>query len=248
MKLKWFAYVTGLFFLIPAAAKAQQVQGTVYDITQKFVIRNVSVLTTSGSGTMTDSAGFYNIRVTPGDSIWFSYLGKETPRYPVATIYNPVAFDISIQMSAIDLPAVYVRKRSYRADSLANRQEYAQLFDYRTPGLKTSMLSDGSMGAGVGVDLQELINAFNFKRNKSMRTGRDWMISEERDKYVDFRFNKELIQKLTYLYDEEEVEVFMRYYRPEYELVAIWNDAELGMYIMECLADFKKKNRLRKPD
>lgn len=242
--MNWrLAYVMVLFGVIPSVLKAQYVQGTIYDISQQYAIPYVSVQSTAGKVTLTDSSGFYRIGVSPGDSVWFSYLGKETPRYAVLEIKNPAAFDISIQRAAVDLPGITLRKRSYRTDSLQNREDYAHIFNYQRPGFKTSTLSDG--GFGVGLDLTELINSLNFRKKRSMGLTQQWMIREEQDKYVDFRFNKQLIQKLTHLYDEEELAVFMEYYRPDYDLVAYWNDAELGMFILECVEDFKKKNRFR---
>lgn len=231
-----------------ASVKAQEVQGTVYDITQKIVLPSVSVLTTSGYGTTTDSLGNYRVRVNKGDSIWFSYLGKATPRYPVATIQNPAAFDISIMIAAVELPGISLRKPNYRFDSLQNRKEYEKVFNYRKPGLRISSLSpgSGSVGAGAGIDINELINVFRFRRNRNMKFLQGWLIKEEQEKYIDYRFNKSFIRKLTFLYDEEELDAFMKYYRPEYEFVVALNEAELGMYILECFEDFKKKNRLRK--
>ncbi len=241
--MKWrFAYVMMFFCVLPSLLKAQYVQGTIYDISQQYTIPYVSVQSASGKVTLTDSAGFYRIAVEPGDSIWFSYLGKETPRYAVVDIKNVVSFDISIQRAAVDLPGITLKKRSYRIDSLQNRQDYAHIFNYQRPGFKTSSSNDGF---GVGLDLTELINSLNFRKKRSLGITQQWMIREEQDKYVDFRFNKQLIQKLTHLYDEDELAVFMQYYRPDYELIAYWNDAELGMFILECMEDFKKKNRFR---
>lgn len=241
--MKRLAYVIVLCVLLPAFARAQFVQGTIYDISRQYAIPYVSVLSSSGGSTLTDSSGVYRIAVQPGDSIWFSYLGKETSKYAVAAIVNITAFDISIQKSAVDLPGITLRKPSYRIDSLENRRDYAHIFDYQRPGFKTSSSGDGF---GVGLDLTELINSLNFRKKRSMSLTQKWMIREEQDKYVAFRFNKQLIQKLTHLYDEEELAVFMEYYRPDYELVAYWSDAELGMFILQCMEDFKKKNRFRK--
>lgn len=232
---------------ICSVGKAQEVQGTVYDITQKYALPSVSVLSTSGYGTSTDSLGAYRIRVNKGDSIWFSYLGKETPRYAVAAIQNPAAFDISIMVSAIELPGISLRKPSYRLDSLQNRREYEKVFNYRAPGLRISSLSpgSGSVGSGAGIDINELINVFRFRRNRNMKFLQGWLIKEEQEKYIDHRFTKTFVRKLTFLYDEEEMEAFMKHYRPEYEWLVAMNDAELGMYILDCFEDFKKKNRLR---
>lgn len=222
---------------IPELIHAQEIQGTVYDITQKIPLPGVSVLTTSGNGTQTDSSGVYHIRVVPGDSVWFSYLEKATPKYPVSTIQNPAAFDIAIQISAIELPGVTVKKPGYRFDSLQNRREYEKIFNYRRPGLSTSSLSPGSLGAGVGVDLGELVNAFRFRRNRNMKFLQGWLIKEEQDKYIDHRFNKLFVKRLTGL-ESPEIESFMKYYRPEYGFVVILNDAELGLYILECYKDY----------
>lgn len=241
------AYLLALLcitFAPPQSAAAQEIQGTVYDITQKIALPGVSVLTASGSGTQTDSMGFYRIRVTPTDSVWFSYLGKATPQYPVKTIQNPAAFDISIQISAIELPGVTVRKPGYRLDSLQNRREYEKAFNYRRPGLRVSALAPNYPYGGVGVDLDELVNVFRFRRNRNMRFLQGWLIREEQEKYIDYRYSKLFVRKLTGLEDPE-LDSFMKHYRPEYEYVVMMNDAELGLYILECFKEYK--NLKRKP-
>lgn len=225
---------------LPRFASAQEIRGTVYDITQKIPLPGVSVLTTSGWGTQTDSLGNYSIRVNILDSVWFSYLGKATPRYPVKTIQNPAAFDLSIQISAIELPGVTIKRRNYRYDSLQNRREYDKIFNYRKPGLRVSTLSPNYPYGGVGVDLDELINVFRFRRNRNMKFIQGWLIKEEQEKYIDYRYNHDFVHKLTAL-EGTELDRFMKYYRPEYEYVVMLNDAELGLYILECFKDYKNK-------
>ncbi|HRN57399.1 MAG TPA: hypothetical protein PLL71_13150, partial [Agriterribacter sp.] len=185
---------------------------------------------------------FYRISVTATDSVWFSYLGKATPHYPVKTIQNPAAFDISIQISAIELPGVTVRKPGYRFDSLQNRREYEKAFNYRKPGLRISSLSPGSVGAGAGVDLNELINVFRFRHSRNMRFLQGWLIKEEQEKYIDYRYSKLFVRKLTGL-ESPELDSFMKYYRPEYEYVVMLNDAELGLYILECFKEYNSPTR-----
>lgn len=243
-KQTYLTLLTVLFFA-PHIMQAQEIQGTVYDITQKIPLPSVSVMSTSGYGTQTDSLGFYSIRATQTDSIWFSYLEKHTPKYPVKTIANPAAFDISIQVSAIELPNVTVKKPSYRFDSLQNRKEYEKIFNYRKPGLRTTSLSPGSMGAGVGIDLDELINVFRFRRNRNMKFIQNWLIQEERDKYVDYRFSRVFVKKLTDL-DGEQLTDFMKFYRPDYDFTATINEAEMGLYILECYKEYKMYNQFNK--
>jgi len=232
----WYGFVI-IACIVSLSAKAQNIQGTVYDITQRIPLPAVSVLSTSGHGTQTDSLGNYTIKINADDSVWFSYLGKTTPKYAVKSIVNPASFDVSIQISAIELPGVTIRKNTYHMDSLLNRKEYEKAFNYRKPGLRISSLSPGSMGAGAGVDLDELINVFRFRRNKNMKFLQGWLIKEEQEKYVDYRFNKIFVQKLTKLQDDE-LDEFMKYYRPPYELLVPLSEAELGLYILECYKDY----------
>ena len=59
-----------MFLLIQSHGYGQvRVTGTVYDISKKIALEAVSVLTTSGHGTMTDKSGRYTITVRDTDSI-----------------------------------------------------------------------------------------------------------------------------------------------------------------------------------
>lgn len=247
--MMWVRYVVaGLLiacmYCCPVVSRAQAIQGTVYDITQKNTLPFVTVFTTSGKGTLTDSSGNYNIPVQAGDSIWFSYLGKSTPKYAVNTIPNPAAFDVSVLVSAIELPGITLRKSNYHLDSLQNRKDYEKIFNYRKPGVRITALdpSGGSIGPGVGVDINELINVFRFRRNKNMKFLQGWLLKEEQEAYVDYRFNRGFIRKLTNI-NEDDLDEMMKYCRPDYEVVALMNDAELGMYILDCYKDYKEKKR-----
>ncbi len=121
------------------------------------------MLSTSGKGTSTNKDGYYEIEVMEKDSIWFSYLNKPTVKFPVLKIANPMGFDISILVNVPELKEVKVHQRSYRLDSIQNRMDYAKIFNYKKPGIKPQ-LTPGGFGAGVGFDLDELINVFRRKK------------------------------------------------------------------------------------
>ena len=98
--------ITLLIITAAAAAGFSQsitISGTVYDITKKTPIAYVSVLSSSGRGTATDSTGQYSITVRETDSIYFSFLNKETPKYAVSAIRNPDALDILIMKKVQEL-------------------------------------------------------------------------------------------------------------------------------------------------
>ncbi len=208
------------------------VSGTVYDITKKNPVEAVSVLSTGGVGTITDSLGQYRITVRETDSIYFSYQNKPTPRYPVSGISNTAGFDISILIKIAELPFVFVKQRNYRLDSIRNREDYAKIFNYRKPGIRSSVNPNpGSFGAGI--DLNELVNMFRFKRNRSMQSFQDRLLREEQDKFIDHRFSKSLVRTLTRL-NSPELDEFMKEYRPTYEMAQSLNELEFGQFIVDA--------------
>ena len=184
--------------------------------------------------------GRYSISVTGADSVWFSYLNKQTMKYPVDTITHPLNFDVALYVDARWLPEVKVRASDYRYDSIQNRLQYAKIFNFHKPGIKLSQSSPSTYVPGsltVGFDLDEIINAFRFKRNRQLLSFQQRLIQDEQDKYIDHRYSKYLVKKLTQL-DDKELEDFMIIYRPSYEEVLAMNDLELGYYIELCYKNY----------
>jgi hypothetical protein len=86
---------------------------------------------------------------------------------------------------------------------------------------------------GVGMDPNEIINMFRFKRNRQLTSLRNRLLADEQEKYVDFRFNKSFVKRVTGLSDAE-IKKFMFKYRPPYDFLVIVNELELGYYIQQC--------------
>lgn len=225
-----------IFFANTAYAQEYKIRGFVYDSTGHYGLEAVSVLSTSGKGTSTNADGFYEIEVWEKDSIWFSYLNKPTRKFPVSQINYPFTLNISLQINIPELKEVKIRPRNYRLDSILNRQEYAKIFDYEKPRIKTV---SPEYGVGVGFDLQELINMFRFKRNKSMLSFQQRLLQQERDKFVDHRFSKALVRRLTSL-TEPALDSFMILYRPSYNFTQSAGDYEFHKYIKDSGERFKK--------
>lgn len=215
-----------------------------YDITKKTPIEYVSVLSTSGAGTITDSLGRYSLTVNEKDSVFFSFLNKPTPRYSVKSIQNPEAFDISIMRKIKELLPVFVKQRNYHMDSLQNRLDYQKIFDYQKPGFKTSM-NPSEANAPVGLDLDELINMFKFKKNKRMLAFQHRLEQDEKERYIDHRFNKGLVKKLTGLISPD-IDSFMAEFRPTFDMAAQFNDLEFGQYIIEAFKYYKAGIKINK--
>ena len=151
-------------------------------------------------------------------------------------IGNPMQFDISLQVNVPVMKEVKILPKNYRLDSLRNRQDYAKIFNYQKPTLKTVT---PQYGAAVGFDLDEIINMFRVKRNRSMASFQRRLLMEEQDKYVDFRFNKALVRRLTLL-DGAELDSFMRVFKPSYTFTKLAGDYEFRLYIKQALYRFKR--------
>ena len=228
-------------FVLQAAHSQVSINGTVSDYFSKKPLDAVTVQATSGQYAISDSLGRYSINVQNNDSIWFSYLNKQTMKYSVDTITHPQNFDIALYVDVRWLPEVKVQTRDYKFDSLENRQTYAKAFNYRKPGLRfsqsptASSYTPGSVTAGL--DLDEIINAFRFKRNKQMLAFQQRLVQDEEDKYIDHRYSKYFVKKLTNL-SGKELDDFMNFYRPNYYEVQAMNDLELGYYIEQCFKNY----------
>jgi hypothetical protein len=229
-----------IFLLIAETSLAQSfLKGSVFNINKTMPLEGVSVMTTSGRGTVTNYNGQYSIEVESTDSIYFSYLNKPTIKYAISAINLMNNFDIALHTPVTELKEVRVMPKNYIMDSLQNRSDYSKIFNYQKPGLK---IVTPTMGAAVGLDLDEIINVFRFKRNRSMLAFQRRLVEEEQDKSIDHRFTKPLVRRLTQL-DGKELENFMKLYRPQYEFTQIATDYEFGMYILQSFRNYKATNK-----
>ena len=199
---------------------------------------SVSVLSSGGMGTVTDSLGYYTILVNETDSIWFSYLNKPTPKFAVAAINKFNGFDISLHVPITELKEVKVVPRNYKRDSIQNRLDYAKAFDFHKPGISLSNPSSGSFG--VGLDLDAFINMFNFRKNRRMAHFQQRLIQEEQDKFIDHRFTKPLVRKITKLTGLEQDD-FMKKYRPSLDFTRNATDYEFAEYIKLAWQEYERK-------
>lgn len=209
-------------------AKGQVViKGTVYDRSERFVLQGVSVLGTSGAGTVTDSSGHYLIRLSLRDSLYFSYLGKPTQKFAVSEITYPEAFDMSLKVSVDSLQPVIVRSKNYLQDSVENRRNYEKIFDYGGP----DVFSGGTPGVGFGINFDLL---FSGRQNRRTLAFQKRLLYEERENYIDHHFSRSLVKRITGL-ESPKLDTFMKEYRPSFEFIqGSYNDYEYYEYILRA--------------
>jgi len=230
--------------LVSAALCKQQlfaqitVKGTVFNMSRTRPLEAVSVTSTSGKGTITDSNGNYTIVVNEKDSISFSYLGRTTVKFPVNNILTYPTFDVALHVEPVELRPLQVSPRNYHMDSLQNRKDYAKVFDFQKP--KLTLTQPGQGGLGVGLDLDALIGMFQFKKNRRMLAFQKRLLQEEEDKFVDHRFTPYLVKKITHL-TSPDLDSFMLAYRPSYDFTKNSSDYEYDEYIKLAAKEYKTK-------
>lgn len=226
-----------------------KVRGTVFDKTKINFVENVKVLSTGGAYTYTDSVGNYEIDAGLNDSLSFVHDGKATMQFAVGSIVDKNRFDISLQLVIPSrytyLKEVRVYSKSYKQDSAETRQEYKKIFNFENPGIKSTLGADGMAGA----DVDEIINMFKFRRNKSLRALKTIMIGLEEDKYVSYKFSKNNVRRITGLTGAL-LDTFLVKYRPSYLFIKDKSDAEFNEYVLQQYYQYQRLLKLSgiKPD
>ncbi|MFN8246172.1 MAG: hypothetical protein U0T56_07315 [Ferruginibacter sp.] len=234
-----FLFLIVSLFLHGQARSQFSIGGTVFDISKVNYVENVRVVSTGGMFTITDSMGRYQILVNKSDSLIFYYNNKPTMKFPVATVEDPRHFNISLSIPVKGkyslMKEVTVFAKSYREDSLENRQTYASVFSYAKPGLQSSLSSDGLAGA----DLDQLINVFRFRYNKRMRKFRERLEAEEQEKFINYRFNKTFVRRITGL-QSPALDTFLVWYRPDYAFTRDSDEISFNQYVLSASYQFRK--------
>ncbi len=231
--------MSGCFICKAVWLPAQMILGgTVYDSSKINYVPGVKVTNTAGSFTYTDSLGRYSLAVAEKDSITFTFRNKSTQKFAVQTVTDPNNFNISLMVpykgKYSTLKEVIVHTKTYREDSIENRETYARIFGFQKPSLQTSIAPSGMVGA----DVDALYNMLKFRKNKSMKKFQLRLENEEQEKYVSYRFNKTLVKRITHL-EGEQLNMFLIKFRPSYEFTSQANELIFNQYILNCSYKYK---------
>lgn len=237
--MSFFSFFLIMLLTNPLTGASQvKLSGTIFDVSKRYGVEGAKIICTCGATTFTDSLGKYQIIAEDKDSISIFFNNKSTQQFSVANIQDPDHFDISLHVAVNSriksLPEVIVFATSYKKDSVANRVEYARYFNFSKPGIYSQISPSG----GVGLDLDELINIFRFRRNKQMLSFQKRLEEQEKEKYVNFRFNKIYVQRVTNLHSPI-LDTFINWYRPDYDFAASADELTFNQYILNCLTTFR---------
>lgn len=243
-----------LLLLISTSIKAQNaglLQGMIsspYD--NSIELGAVQIRNSSGISTTADKTGHYQMAVHLSDTVRFYYKERLVDAYICSAIQSPLKYNVIIVMDesalAHELATVKVYGKSYREDSMARRQRYQDLYNYKDPKLsmgnnKWSEYADvmgekmqlNTMDKKLSLlDVRSLANVFSFKKKKQRKRDRHFALETEQLAYIRHRVTKNLVEKYGQIQNEDSLNVFIQRYSPDYEALKKMTDFELFQDIM----------------
>ncbi len=148
---------------------------------------------------------------------------------------------ILLQPASISLNSVTIRSsRSFKQDSIANRQEYAKQFNYKGPRVVDAFIPTSYQpGQLVSINLLLLIQALTKKSTNEYKFNKILLRDEHAD-YVDHKFNRGIVERITNLKGDT-LSAFITQYRPSFEYAQQASEYDIQVYIKDCLKKFGKE-------
>ena len=232
----WGISLLLFFLLLNTHINAQTVMnGKVYESGTQTALEGVSIINkNTQKGELTDRYGYFSVDCKPGDSIQIRLLGyfpqtiavpSGSPKIIVQNIYLTIR---KLQLQNVNISA----RPDFKRDSLLNRQENASIFNYKRPTALNATLS------GIFHPLSGLDNLVHAQKRRRLEGFQEKLQTQEQDRYIDSRYTRQLVSGLTSLQGEE-LETFMKLYRPSFETLQSFTEYDLYSKIKEDFKDYQ---------
>lgn len=218
-------------------ARAQQfLTGKIYKANSTEHLISVSIHNiTQQRYDLSEEDGSYRIQAAPGDHISFSSVGYKADTVTVTASLLTAAYPVYLDVRAQTLQAVRVGQFSnYQLDSIDRRKEYAWVYEHDN---SPRVAKDRQGADGVGVTLNIFRNTSSAAKQRIRLEKR--LEKEEEEYYVDSRYNKDYVAKITKLKGDSLME-FMRRYRPSYEYCRRAANVDILVYISDSYKQYMK--------
>lgn len=182
----------------------------------------------SGQTIQCDSLGHFSLEVKSGELIEFNRNGFDKLRIRIINEKQPSYYVLHLEKTK---PLLDVKGKllTYQLDSLA----YDNIFYSTIHGAKKG--ENNVTGGNISLDA---LSKQNRERWAFQKMHEKW----QQEKYIDFVFNEELVEKITYL-SGEELKRFMRMYRPTYRFLRESTEYEYLKYVTDAYNLFKKQEK-----
>jgi hypothetical protein len=182
-----------------------------------------------------DIGGNYRIAAQQGDSVIFSSTAYRPDTLIVSAFMLAEGFDIYLQPHVETLAAVRVGSLSnYQIDSIERWKDY----DWVAPKQKVKLVDrTREAGDGVGISFSPQFKTHEDKEKARLKKRLD---EEEQEFYIDFRFSREYVVRLTH-FQGDSLQTFMKDYRPTYGFCREATSQDMLLYVNDSMKKFKKE-------
>lgn len=214
--------------------RAQQIKGVVQDRDAKTPLIAVQLVNIHNNTTsFSDSDGNFAITAAKGELIELRCAGYKTTRFRLSQGYVPPFFKIYLDKLVLLNTDRYASSNlsPYQIDSITTRKLYSSALDYprMTP-------------------MQQIESPFSAmsKNNRMKWAFQDSYAQFEREKFVDYTFNENLVKQLTGL-EGTDLQNYMKRYRPSYDALRNMSLYDYYNYIRETAKRFINRGKPSAP-
>lgn len=221
-----------LFFclLCLTSVSAQQViRGMVASREEKLPMKGVQLINEYDSTVhYTDSNGNFEMSVRRGQLYSIYYPGYVLARFRISEGFIPNYFKLYLDKNTLINP---------------DRYAYSELTEYQKDSIERYNLYKTTLEIPRMSGVDALSSPFSAmsKRNRMAWEFQERFEMEERERYIDFTFNPQLVHDITKL-EGDELALFMRRFRPKYEELRKMDTYTLMTYIRR-MADYFRRHR-----
>ncbi len=225
-----FFYIVSFLLLASLPSTAQtRISGITLNNETQEVLANVAIHNVlTDEKVSSDNQGEFELTVNTGDLVDVQMEGFDRVRIRIGNEKQPLFYKLQLDKT---IPRLDVRGHllPYQRDSL----EYAELYTMTLNGAKK-----GVNNACPGNFSLDALSKKTRERWAFQALYANW----QNEKYIDYVFNKELVKKITYL-EGEELDRYMKYYRPTYSFLRSSTEYEYLEYIKQSYRHFQQQQK-----
>jgi hypothetical protein len=202
-----------------------------------------ATITTALHQISSNTNGEFSIATSgPGDTIKVFAIGFKTYLYPMSGS-KPGYIIIRLKPLSLMLREVSIRaSRDHKRDSIKNRKEFEQVFNYTPPKITDMLTSSPSQSnvpfAFVNIDLGVLVGVLTRKSSPTYKLKKELLRDEQAD-YINTRYNRTLVTQITRLKGDS-LNQFMDKYYPTIDWVKKTSDYDIIQYVKVKAAEFRR--------
>lgn len=223
-------------FFYCATAQQRSVRGKIFRDQTDEVLMSVDIDNISQKiHRQSDLGGNFKILANVGDTLVFSNVGFKSDTLKVLSYVIDSGYNVMLRPVTTSLPMVNVQGdlSKYQLDSLKRRDDYKYIYERGKP-----KFAGGSTPTnGVGINVSPV--TFFSKKEKEVRHLKKRLAQNEENYYVDYRFSRSYVSKLTRLQGDS-LQLFMQRYTPSYNYCRKTSAENMVLYINESLKSFLK--------